>query len=75
MAIEQLVPYNPPRDLMPLREIHDLLKRTEHVPTLRDIKNWIRKDGLDTVRHRGVPHAFWSDILLAHRDAVRAGDI
>jgi hypothetical protein len=75
VAIESLVPYSPPRDLMPLREIHDLLKRTGHVPTLRDMKNWIRKDELDTVRYRGSVHVSYSDILLAHRDAVRAGDI
>lgn len=75
MAIEPLVPYNPPRDLMPLREIHGLLKRTGHVPTLREIKNWIRKDELDTIRYRGTVHVSYSDILLAHRDAVLAGDI
>lgn len=75
MAIESLVPFTPPNDLMPLRDIHDLLRQTGHVPTLRDMKNWIRKDGLDTVRYRGVPHVSYSDILLAHRDAVLAGDI
>ncbi|MGW1814191.1 hypothetical protein ACWCQM_11595 [Streptomyces sp. NPDC002125] len=75
MAIEPLVPYSPPSDLMPLREIHDLLQRTGHAASLRDIKNWIRKDELDTVRYRGVPHVSWSDILLAHREAVLAGDI
>ena len=75
MAIEPLVPYSQPSDLMPLREIYDLLKRTGHVASLRDIKNWIRKDELDTIRYRGNVHVSYSDILLAHRDAVLAGDI
>jgi hypothetical protein len=75
VAIETLVPYNPPRDLMPLREIHDLLKQTGHAASLRDIKTWIRKDELDTVRYRGSVHVSYSDILLAHREAVLAGDI
>lgn len=73
--MESLAPFTPPRDLMPLREIYDLLKRTGHTASLRDIKTWIKKDGLETVRYQNIPHVSYSDILLAHRDAVLAGDI
>ncbi|MFJ3283350.1 hypothetical protein [Streptomyces halstedii] len=75
MAIDPLIPYSPAGDLMPLREICDLLKPTGHPATLRHIKTWIRKDDLDTVRYRGNIHVSYSDILLAHRDAVLAGEI
>ncbi|MYR75127.1 MULTISPECIES: hypothetical protein [unclassified Streptomyces] len=76
MAIDPLIPYSPAGDLMPLREIYDLLKSTGHPATLRHIKTWIRKDDLLTVRgHRGSVHVSYSDILLAHRDAVLAGEI
>ncbi|MEV3996662.1 hypothetical protein AB0K62_13430 [Streptomyces halstedii] len=75
MAIDPLIPYSPAGDLMPLREIYDLLKSTGHPATLRDIKTWIRKDDLLTVKRCGWIHVSYSDILLAHRDAVLAGEI
>ncbi|THA22731.1 hypothetical protein E6R18_32820 [Streptomyces sp. A1277] len=75
MAIQTITPYSTPSDLLPLREIYDLLKETGHPVSNRDLKAWIRKDGLDVVRYRGVPHVSYSDILLAHRDAVLAGRI
>lgn len=75
MAIQTITPYSTPSDLLPLREIYDLLKETGHPASVRVIRTWIRAAGLDTVRARGVIYVSYSDILLAHRDAVLAGRI
>ncbi len=75
MAIEHFVPYSPPSDLMPLHEIYSLLAQTGHTAPKRTIQRWIRDEQLNTVKRRGWIHVSYSDILLAHRDAVLAGKI
>lgn len=77
MAIEHLVPAPAPNDLMPLQAICDLLAQTGHPASVSTIRRWITTESLPTVRRRSTggwrrDYVSYSDILMAHRDWVRA---
>lgn len=78
MAITSFTPYPVPTDLMPLAAIRDQLELTGHPVSISTIRRWIEAEGLYTVRRRSRQgwrrdYVSYSDILLAHRDWVSAG--
>ncbi|MDX5526125.1 hypothetical protein PV677_36255 [Streptomyces sp. DE06-01C] len=86
MAIEHLIPAPAPapNDLMPLSAVIDLLRKTGHPASESTIRRWIdqaeaRGEPMYTERRRFVTggrraYVSYSDILMAHRDWVRAKD-
>lgn len=53
-------------DPVTYKEASALLARTGHPTPESTLWNWVREDGLDTVRLRGKVNFSWSDILEAH---------
>ncbi|MDK0525051.1 hypothetical protein [Streptomyces sp. ML-6] len=70
MAIQSIVPYTVAGDMMTLEEISTQLKTTGHPASVSTIRRWIERDGLRTERYRRRDYVSYSDILLAHQEAV-----
>ncbi|MFJ1900445.1 hypothetical protein [Streptomyces sp. NPDC088115] len=70
MAIQTISPYPVASDMTELKEIRDQLKDTGYPASLDDIKVWIRDQDLYTERYRGRTYVSFSDILMAHQEAV-----
>jgi hypothetical protein len=74
VAIQTIVPYSVASDMTALDDIRDQLKDTGHPVTTDDIKRWIREQSLYVEKYRGKVYASYSDILMAHQDAVTNRD-
>lgn len=70
MAIQTITPYPVASDMTELKEIREQLRDTGHPVTLDTIRGWIQDQDLYTERYRGRTYVSYSDILLAHREAV-----
>ncbi|MEU9947029.1 hypothetical protein [Streptomyces sp. NPDC047939] len=70
MAIQTITPYPVASDMTDLKEIRDQLKDTGHPVSLETIKAWIQDQDLYTERYRGRTYVSYSDILMAHQEAV-----
>ncbi|MER5277725.1 hypothetical protein ABT025_18475 [Streptomyces sp. NPDC002809] len=70
MAIQTITPYPVASDMTDLKEIRDQLKDTGHPISLDDIRRWIQDQDLYTERYRGKTYVSYSDILMAHQEAV-----
>ncbi|MFD7867998.1 hypothetical protein [Streptomyces sp. NPDC059783] len=70
MAMQTINPYPVASDMTELKEIKDQLMCTGHPVSLATIKSWIRDQDLYTERYRGGTYVSYSDILMAHREAV-----
>ncbi|MGW1409441.1 hypothetical protein [Streptomyces sp. NPDC002403] len=74
MAIQTIVPYTVASDMMTLEEISDQLKATGHPASVSTIRRWIERDDLYTERHHRRDYVSFSDILMAHQEAVARRD-
>ncbi|MFG3244162.1 MULTISPECIES: hypothetical protein [unclassified Streptomyces] len=71
MAIQTVVvPYAVASDMMTLEEISEQLKLTGHPASVSTIRRWIERDDLYTERHCRRDYVSYSDILMAHQEAV-----
>ncbi|MFE7111718.1 hypothetical protein ACFU98_29845 [Streptomyces sp. NPDC057575] len=70
MAIQTIVPYTVASDMMTLEEISDQLKATGHPASVSTIRRWIDREGLHTERRCRRDYVSYSDILMAHQEAV-----
>ncbi|MFB7222393.1 hypothetical protein [Streptomyces sp. NPDC056227] len=71
MATEMIAPYAAAaRDMMTLEEISDQLRATGHPASVSTIRRWIAKDDLYVERRRRKDYVSFSDILMAHKEAV-----
>lgn len=70
MAIQTITPYPVASDMTELEEIREQLKDTGYPVSLDTIKAWIQDQDLYTERYRRKTYVSYSDILLAHREAV-----
>ncbi|MET8746339.1 hypothetical protein [Streptomyces sp. NPDC004728] len=74
MAIQTIVPYTVASDMMTLEEISDQLKATGHPASVSTIRRWIERDDLYTERRHRRDYVSYSDILMAHQEAVARRD-
>lgn len=74
MAIQTIVPYPVASDMLSVKEIRDQLKHTGHPVTTDDIEQWIREQDLYTEKYRNRTYVSYSDILMAHQEAVASRD-
>lgn len=75
MAIATLAPHSVPTDLMPLQEIHDLLRETGHPVSVSTLRRWAAAGDFHTERRRSRQgwrrdYVSFSDMLMAHREWV-----
>jgi hypothetical protein len=56
-----------------LKEIRDQLNDTGHPASLDDLKAWIQDQDLYVEKYRGKTFVSFSDILMAHQEAVTGG--
>jgi hypothetical protein len=78
-SVPVIVPYTVASDLMLIDEIVELLRQTGHPASKTAINRWIARDGLPVemrrCKDRMMAWVSFSDILLAHKDAIDAGHL
>ncbi|MEU9849297.1 helix-turn-helix domain-containing protein [Streptomyces sp. NPDC047985] len=67
MTVSTLTPYG---DLMTLPEVCALLKETGHPYSESTVRRWIKRDELPVERSGRTAYVSFSDILMAHQEAV-----
>ncbi|WP_329047018.1 hypothetical protein [Streptomyces sp. NBC_01422] len=70
MAIQPLMPYPVPADMMQIEDVRDQLNQTGHPVPLSRIREWIVEQDLYTERSRRRVFVSFSDILMAHQEYV-----
>ncbi|MEU5660035.1 hypothetical protein ABZ802_31120 [Streptomyces sp. NPDC047737] len=70
MAIQPLMPYPVPADMMLIEEIRDQLNQTPYPVPLSRIREWIEEQDLYVERFRRRVFVSYSDILMAHQEYV-----
>ncbi|MEU3656486.1 helix-turn-helix domain-containing protein [Streptomyces sp. NPDC032161] len=70
MAVSTLTPYG---DLMTLQEVCALLKETGHPYSESTVRRWIKRDDLPVAHAGRATYVSFSDILMAHQEAVQKG--
>ncbi len=72
MAVTSLSPHLPASDLVTLTEASELFRETGHEATVRTLKRWCVKYGIQVERVQRADCASWSDLLVIHAREVEA---
>ncbi|MBE4761796.1 hypothetical protein [Streptomyces caniscabiei] len=72
MAVTSLSPHLPASDLVTLTEASELFRETGHEATVRTLKRWCVKHGIQVERVQRADCASWSDLLVIHAREVDA---
>ena len=70
MAIQPLMPYPVPADMMQIEDVRDQLNQTGHPVPLSRIREWIAEQDLYVEKFRRRVFVSYSDILMAHQEYV-----
>ncbi|MFB7313030.1 hypothetical protein [Streptomyces sp. NPDC056192] len=76
MATQTIAPYTvaAARDMMSLEDISDQLRATGHPASVSTIRRWIARGDLHVERRRRKDYVSYTDILMAHQEAVARRD-
>lgn len=72
MAVTSLSPHLPASDLVTLTEASDLFRETGYEASVRTLKRWCVKHGIQVERVQRADCASWSDLLKIHAIEVDA---
>jgi len=70
VAVQTLMPYPVPADMMQIEDVRDQLNQTPFPVSLDRIREWIVDQDLYTERSRRRVFVSYSDILMAHQEYV-----